>query len=378
MKNTDNDNKNNNGKKKSRSIKKSRDINVESAYIFNSQLFNNSTSKILFLVLGLYLSDKNPNKSTNYSMVLSIVPILYVLFGYNLQYKDVSGYFGIPSLWSPSDGETYGGENDAEYSSGSDFIFQLVFATIAAIISINSFSGPITDNITRAFVIFISVAIYCLTASWSWGGGWLSDAGFLDFAGSSNVFVVGSIISIVFSLLLKPKLGEEPKIMKLTENNALTNILITIGMISFNGGSNLAQGSGADVNAISNVSINTVLAGAGSLLLGIFTGNFNSLPGLVAIAAEPLAPSPILAIVIGVFGSIAYFLGSKLAPIINIDQSNSIGIFLAGIVGTISILFSNSDASLHAQLLGTGALTTFVSVVSYILLYFFNYFRNNF
>ena len=372
-------NKNDNDKKNSRSIKKSRAPDAETAYIFNSQLFNNSTSKILFLVLGLYLSDKNPNKSTNYSMVLSIVPILYVLFGYNLTYSDVNKYFGIPSLWTPNDGETYGGESDATYSSGSDFIFQLVFAIVAVTISINSFSGPITDNITRAFVIFISVAIYCLTTSWSWGGGWLSEAGFLDFSGSSIVFVVGAVISIVFSFLLKPKLGEEPKIMKLTEkNDALTNILITIGMISFNGGSQLAKGSGADATAISNITVNTVLAGASSLLLGIFTGNFNSLPGLVAISAEPLAPSPILAIVVGVLGSIAYFLGSKLAPIINIDEPNSIGIFLAGIVGTFSVIFSNSDASFGAQLYGTGSLTIFVSVVSYILLYFFNLFRNNF
>ena len=123
----------------------------------------------------------------------SIAGIMFAVFGYNLMYMDVSGWIGTISIWGPADElKTFGGENDATYSSGSDWFFQMVFcATAASIVS-----GAVAERIKlKSFFVFVIVLcgfIYPIQGSWSWGGGFLSEAGFLDFAGSGIVHMAGA------------------------------------------------------------------------------------------------------------------------------------------------------------------------------------------
>ena len=115
--------------------------------------------------------------------------------------------------------------------------------------------------------------------------------------------------------------------------------------------------------------MNTILAAGGSILVGLFTGNFNVLGGLVAIAAEPLQTNAYLSFLIGVLGSIVYFLGSILAIKFNIYQPfNAIGILFAGILGTLLVPAINGDTNFLIQLLGTSSITAFTGVFSVVLL----------
>ncbi len=375
-----NNNRKNNNKKNNNN--KKREVSNETAYILNSMLFNSDTWKCFLVIIGLYLLNPDfKTLSTNYSMILGIVPILFLLFGYNLIYGiPAGGYIGTLTQWSD------GSSIDTGYSDSSDWLFQMVFAMIAVTISMGNVLDYTKDNFVRAFVILISVLSYSITTGWQWGGGWLAELGFSDFSGSSLVFVVGAVISTIFSILIGSKVGvfeENGNVSKEiaeklvnADNNFISNILITLGMVGFNKGSQLAQGTEADTNAVNYITVNTILAAGGSILVGfllkVFYPNLNSfsvLGGLAAIAAEPLAPSHGMSIIIGILGSIVYFLGSKLAIGLKIYQPiNAIGILFAGILGTLLVPFTNGDVSFGSQLLGAGSITAFTGVFSVVLL----------
>ena len=143
------------------------------------------------------------------------------------------------------------------------------------------------------------------------------------------------------------------------------------------------MGSAADVTAISNIYINTNLAAAGGVVVAIvltmlfykktdLTMALNgALGGLVAITAEPLAPSPMLAIFIGAVGGLIVVLTIPMLDKFKIDDVvGAIPVHLfAGIWGTIAVIFSNSDATIGAQLYGIFAIGAFTIIASGIAWY---------
>ena len=370
----------------------------ETAYIFNSFSFLVHGFLVMLMAAGFCMLETGLVRAKNAVVqcaknigLYSIAGLMFAFVGYNLMYMDVTGWIGSFALWAPADElKTFGGDKDSTYSSGSDWFFQMVFcATAASIVS-----GAVAERIKlKSFFIFVVVLcgfIYPIQGSWSWGGGFLSEAGFLDFAGSSIVHGVGGWAALTGAIILgarKGKYAEDGSITPMPGSNlplaTLGTFLLWFGWFGFNGGSQLAMGTAADVAAISNIYINTNLAAAGGVVVAIIltmlfykktdlTMALNgALGGLVAITAEPLAPTPMLAIFIGAVGGLIVVLAIPMLDKLKIDDVvGAIPVHLfAGIWGTIAVVFSNSDATIGAQLYGVLSIGAFTIIASTIVWY---------
>ena len=370
----------------------------ETAYILNSFSFLVHGFLVMLMAAGFCMLETGLVRAKNAVVqcaknigLYSIAGLMFAFVGYNLMYMDVTGWIGSFALWAPADElKTFGGDKDSTYSSGSDWFFQMVFcATAASIVS-----GAVAERIKlKSFFIFVVVLcgfIYPIQGSWSWGGGFLSEAGFLDFAGSSIVHGVGGWAALTGAIILgarKGKYAEDGSITPMPGSNlplaTLGTFLLWFGWFGFNGGSQLAMGTAADVAAISNIYINTNLAAAGGVVVAIIltmlfykktdlTMALNgALGGLVAITAEPLAPTPMLAIFIGAVGGLIVVLAIPMLDKLKIDDVvGAIPVHLfAGIWGTIAVVFSNSDATIGAQLYGILSIGAFTIIASTIVWY---------
>ena len=373
---------------------------AETAYILNSFSFLVHGFLVMLMAAGFCMLETGLVRAKNAVVqcaknigLYSIAGIMFALIGYNLMYMDVAentGWIGTFSIWNPSDGTTYGGENDATYSSGSDWWFQMVFcATAASIVS-----GAVAERIKlKAFFVFVILLcgfIYPIQGSWSWGAGFLGGQGFLDFAGSSIVHGVGGWAALTGAIILgarKGKYSNDGSVNPMPGSNlplaTLGTFILWFGWFGFNGGSQLAMGSGADIDAISKIYINTNLAAAGGVVIAlILTMLFykktdltmalnGALGGLVAITAEPLMPSPIAAMLIGAVGGLIVVLTIPMLDKFKIDDVvGAIPVHLfAGIWGTIAVIFTNPDAKLTAQLTGIIAIGAFTIITSAIVWY---------
>jgi Amt family ammonium transporter len=368
---------------------------AETAYILNSLSFLMHGFLVMLMAAGFCMLEAGLVRSKNATVqstknisLYAIAGLMYLLVGYNLMYQDVSGWIGSLAIWSPSDPEFVAGE--ADYASGSDWFFQMVFvATAASIVS-----GAVAERIKLAsFLIFTVVLtgfIYPIQGAWSWGGGFLSEAGFLDFAGSTIVHSVGGWAALTGAVILgarKGKYTEDGKVRPMPGSNlplaTIGTFVLWFGWFGFNGGSQLAMGSAADVAAIANIYINTnVAAAAGVVVALIVTATVygkvdltmclnGALGGLVAITAEPLAPSPVLAMFIGAVGGLLVVLAVPLLDKARIDDVvGAIPVHLvAGIWGTLAVLLSNPDATLIGQLTGIVSVGAFVIITSAIVWY---------
>ncbi|HEX6111488.1 MAG TPA: ammonium transporter, partial [Geminicoccaceae bacterium] len=297
--------------------------------------------------------------------VYSVAGILFYLIGYNLMYSGVDGgYFGSFAIWLPDDSAALAEQSDFSggYAASSDWFFQMVFvATAASIVS-----GTLAERIrVWPFLLFSAVLtgiMYPITGAWQWGGGWLSGLGFSDFAGSTLVHSVGGWAALAGAILLGARNGKfgpggqvYPMLGSSLPLATLGTFILWLGWFGFNGGSQLALGSAADAVAIANIYVNTNLAAAGGVLAAmaltqIMYGKIDltmvlngAIAGLVSITAEPLAPSPGLAILIGAGGGVLAALAVPLLYKLRIDDVvGAIPAHLvAGIWGTIAVPISN-------------------------------------
>ena len=159
------------------------------------------------------------------------------------------------------------------YSDGSDWYFQMVFAaTTASIVS-----GTLAERIKIwPFFLFVAILtgiIYPIEMGWQWGGGWLSEMGFSDFAGSTLVHAAGGAAALAGAIILGPRVGRFTSGKNLLPFAASSIPLATLGTFvlwfgwfGFNGGSQLALGTFTDASAISTIFINTNLAACGGVL----------------------------------------------------------------------------------------------------------------
>ena len=371
------------------------EVDKEVAYIFNSFSFLVHGFLVMLMAAGFCMLETGLVRAKNAVVqcaknigLYSIAGLMFAFVGYNLMYDGVTentGWIGSFNIWSPGEVSV-----DDGYSAGSDWFFQMVFcATAASIVS-----GAVAERVKLSsfliFVVILTGFIYPIQGSWSWGAGFLSGAGFLDFAGSSIVHGVGGWAALTGCLILgarKGKYADDGSVKPMPGSNlplaTLGTFLLWFGWFGFNGGSQLAMGSAADVNDISNIYINTNLAAAGGVVVAIIitmlyykktdlTMALNgALGGLVAITAEPLAPSPMLAIFIGAIGGLIVVVSIPLLDKFKIDDVvGAIPVHLfAGIWGTIAVVFSNSEASLGAQLYGIFAIGLFTVIASGVVWY---------
>jgi len=226
---------------------------------------------------------------------------------------------------------------------------------------------------------------------WQWGGGWLSAAGFSDFAGSTLVHACGGAAALAGIIVLGARTGRfsgsgakmimVPFAASSIPLTTLGTFLLWFGWFGFNGFSQLAMGTFDDVTAISKIAVNTHLAGAagtvtGAVLSRLLGGKTDvimmlngALSGLVAITAEPLAPTPGLAIVIGSIGAVIMYFGTKMLENLGLDDVvGAIPVHMfAGIFGTLVVPLSNKQTAFSTQFLGTLSVCVFSFFLSYLI-----------
>lgn len=280
---------------------------------------------VMFMQPGFALVEAGFTRSKNTSNILmknfmdfAIGSILYWVIGFTLMYGDtVGGFIGIPDLFFMSDGV---GENYADYS---DLFFQTVFCATAATIVSGAMAERTEFKAYLIFTIVISVFIYPISGHWTWGGGWLSELGFHDFAGSSIVHSVGAWVGLAGAAMIGPRIGKYNKKGKpnaIPGHNLLLGALgvfiLWFGWFGFNPGSQLAASGVENAVAIGHIAVTTNLAAAAGAIAAMcvswcrfkrpelsLTLN-GALAGLVAITAGANVVDPVGAVLIGTMAGI--------------------------------------------------------------------------
>ncbi len=368
-------------------------VSAEVGFIFNTLLFLICGFLVMFMAAGFAMLESGMVTSKSVSVICAkniglyaIAGIMFWLVGYNLAYGiPEGGYIGSFTPWSDASAI------DTGYADGSDWFFQMVFCATTVSIC----SGAMAERIKLwPFFLFAAIlagVIYPIVMGWQWGGGWLAEIGFSDFAGSTLVHSTGGAAALAGIMLLGARSGRfdskgNPKALQPFAASSIPLVTIGVfilwlGWFGFNGGSQLALGTFDDAVAISTIFINTNLAACGGVLAaGVITRLMygktdviqmlnGAIGGLVAITAEPLAPSPFAAILIGAVGGMIVVFGTKLLFSFKLDDVvGAIPAHLfAGIWGTLAVPLTNTDATFSAQLIGVLSVNIFVFAVSYIV-----------
>ena len=368
-------------------------ISAEGQYIFNTLGFYLGGVLVAFMAAGFCMLECGLVTTKSVSTIaaknigkFAIASIVFFLCGYNLAYGiPEGGYIGTFKIWSDAS------EIGTGYSDYSDWFYQAMF--VCATVSI--VSGAVAERIKIwPFFIFSAIMaafIYPISMGWQWGGGWLATTGFSDFAGSTLVHACGGAAALAGVIVLGAragrfgKKGETKSLVPFAASSiplvTLGTFLLWFGWFGFNGFSQLAVGTFDDVTAISKIAVNTHLAGAAgtvtaALVTRLIGGKTDiimmlngALAGLVAITAEPLNPSPILAMVIGSIGAIIMYFGTKFLESKHIDDVvGAIPVHMfAGIFGTMVVPISNPDTTFGTQFTGVLAVCVFSFVLSYIV-----------
>ena len=325
--------------------------------------------------------------------------VVFWLFGFGLMFgKSFNGLFGTDLFFFATD--------IAEFQTY--FVFQAMFVATAATI----ISGAVAERLKFVgyliMTIFATGIIYPIVGHWAWSSsylgeamnkGWLAALGFVDFAGSTIVHSVGGWIALSGVLILGPRIGKysEANKGKFTGSSfplaVLGTLILWFGWFGFNGGSN-----GAMDEAVPLILINTFLAAAFGLLTSLiisfalfkkpdpFYVVLGPLAGLVSITAACNSVNSLLAIFIGIIGTIIAIIVHELLNKKEIDDVvGAVPVHLAaGVWGTLAVgIFSNLEIlgtgltrmeQIKAQLIGIGAIGFFSFVSSFIFFKIVNYF----
>ncbi len=369
------------------------DPGLSTQFIFNTLLFLIGGFLVMWMAAGFAMLEAGLVRSKNVSMqclknitLYSVAGIMFWVVGYNMMYAGTTPYFGSPLPYG-MDFTAAGDLDVGSYSSYSDWFFQMVFcATTASIVS-----GTVAERIKFwpfvIFVVFLTGFIYPIVGSWEWGGGFLDQMGFSDFAGSTLVHSTGGWAALMGAIILGPRLGKyvDGKVNPMPGSSiplaTLGVFILWLGWFGFNGASQLAMGTIGDADSVAKIFVNTNLAAAAGVVAAvIFTqiryGKIDvtmalngALAGLVAITAEPLTPSVPASMLVGAIGSLLACLTVPLLDKFKIDDVvGAIPVHLvAGIFGTLVVAVTNSDVSFMPQLIGVIATGVFVCIASGIL-----------
>ncbi|MBN2261813.1 MAG: ammonium transporter [Prolixibacteraceae bacterium] len=339
---------------------------------------------VMFMQPGFAMVEAGFTRSKNTANILmknlmdfAIGSLLYWIIGFTLMYGDsLGGFIGIPDLFFMSDGY---GDN---YSDYADLFFQTVFCATAATIVSGAMAERTEFKAYLIFTIVISVLIYPISGHWTWGGGWLSQMGFHDFAGSSIVHSVGAWVGLAGAAMIGPRIGKYGKNGKpnaIPGHNlvlgALGVFILWFGWFGFNPGSQLAAAGTDNAVALGHIAVTTNLAAAAGAVTAMLVAwirykrptlsiSLNgALAGLVAITAGTDAVDPMGAVAIGILaGLILPFAVEFFDKILKIDDPvGAISVHgVSGAFGTLAVgLFSTSEGLFYghgAKLLGVQAI----------------------
>lgn len=377
----------------------------ESAYAFDffttSMLWTVIAAALVFLMhlgfatleCGLTQSKNTINILFKNTFIISMGILTYAVIGFNTHYP--CGEWSLIANWlsfgSPidlgmgdvpgNDDFSYGGVGLAMTAYG-DFIFQAMFAATGATIV----SGAVAERVKLLpFMIFVTLLVgiaYPVIGSWHWGGGWLSEAGFYDFAGSSVVHAFGGFAALACVMILGPRAGKyvDGKIKPIPGHSmplaAIGVFLLFLGWFGFNGGSVLSANPGP----LGLVFTTTALAGvAGCLAAMTFSWIFLKKPdismalngilaGLVGITAGADSMGPWAAVIVGAIAGVIVVLSIIFFDSIKIDDPvGAISVHgVCGIWGTVAVgIFGG--ASLSTQIIGTLSVSVAAFIFAYVV-----------
>ncbi len=378
---------------------------LELRYALDTFYFLVCGALVMWMAAGFAMLEAGLVRSKNTTEILtknialySIACLMYLLCGYQLMYPGEA----VSSLW-PGLGFLLGADNevaevvaqdpaawyDGSYYSGrADFFFQVVFVAT----SMSIVSGAIAERMKLwpflIFAVFMCGFIYPVQGFWKWGGGFLDEMGFQDFAGSGVVHMAGASAALAGVLLLGPRLGKFSKNGRINPMPGanlplatLGTFILWLGWFGFNGGSELILSNVSEANAVAAIFVNTNTAAAGGVVSAMLLGLImfrktdltlalnGAIAGLVAITAEPLQPSPLLATFIGAVGGVVVVLSIITLDRLKIDDP--VGAISAhgsaGLWGLLAVALSNSDASFVTQLIGAAVIAGWVFFASLIV-----------
>jgi len=347
------------------------------------------------LEAGLVRTKNTTEILTKNVALFAIACIMYLVVGYDLMYGNVTEGSLFPSLGfglggpdNAVDGVVNGGEDAAYYSGRSDYFFQVVFvATAMSIVS-----GAVAERMKLwaflAFAVVMTGVIYPIQGMWSWGGGFLAEAGYSDFAGSGIVHMCGAAAAMAAVIVLGPrkgKYGPNGEVNPIPGANmplaALGMFILWFGWFGFNGGSELKLSNIESANHVAQVFVNTNIAACGGLVGALLLSQLmfgkadltmalnGALAGLVSITADPLSPSAFAAMAIGAIGGLIVVGSIVLLDKLKIDDPvGAISVHgTCGIYGVLAVLATNSDATFVGQITGLGLIFTWTFVASLVL-----------
>ena len=364
---------------------------IQLSYAVDTFYFLIMGALVMFMAPGFAMLEAGMVRSKNTSEILTknvalfaISCVMYLLVGYAIMYGGGGMLIGAENTVDDvlaSGGEVY-------YSARSDFFFQVVFvATAMSIIS-----GAVAERMKLwSFLLFAVVMtgfIYPLQGSWSWGGGFLSDAGFVDFAGSGIVHMCGAAAALAGVLLLGPrqgKYGPNGEINAIQGSNmplaTLGMFILWFGWFGFNGGSELKLSNIDEANAVAQVFVNTNMAAAGGLIAALILARImfgkadltmalnGALAGLVSITAEPLSGTNVESMLIGAVGGILVVLSIVGLDKMRIDDPvGAISVHgTCGIWGLMAVLITTEGATLTGQLTGLATILGFTFAAALVV-----------
>jgi Amt family ammonium transporter len=371
------------------------------AYALDTFYFLLSGALVMWMAAGFAMLEAGLVRAKNTTEILTknvllyaIASVMYLAIGYNLMYINNSWSGVIPDFGfligdeNTADAVIAGGDDAPYYSARSDFFFQVVFvATGMSIIS-----GAVAERMKLmaflAFAVIFTGFIYPIQGSWSWGGGFLSEAGFSDFAGSGIVHMCGAAAALAGVLVLgarKGKYGPNGEINAIPGANmplaTLGTFILWLGWFGFNGGSELMVSNVDESNAVAQVFLNTNMAAAGGALAAAIVAKLKfgkadlsmalngALAGLVAITADPLSPTAQMATIIGAIGGVIVVFSILSLDRLKIDDPvGAISVHgVVGIWGLFAVLLSNGDATFGGQIIGIVSIFAFTFVASLVV-----------
>jgi Amt family ammonium transporter len=373
---------------------------IELAYALDTFYFLISGALVMWMAAGFAMLEAGMVRAKNTAEILlknvalyAIACVMYLVLGYSIMYGDpVSSLLpgigiGLPAE-NTAEAVLGGGEGAPYYANHADFFFQVVFvATAMSIVS-----GAVAERMRLwsflAFAVVMTAVIYPIQGFWHWGGGFLSDLGFADFAGSGVVHLAGATAALVGVALVGPRHGrydDEGRPRALPGANmpvaALGTFVLWLGWFGFNGGSQLAVSSIGDANAVAHIFVNTNAAAAGGVLAALVTARLRfgkadltmalngALAGLVAITAEPAAPGALLATAIGAIGGVIVVFAIIAVDRLRLDDPvGAISVHgIAGIWGLLVVPLSNDGAALWVQAVGIAVIVAWVGLTSLVV-----------
>ncbi len=369
---------------------------LETNYALDTLYMLMTAVLVMFMACGFSMLESGMVRAKNTAEILtknvalySIACIMYLFVGYHIMYVGGADGGGVLPSFGLLIGEENSAVGDSTYSLRADYFFQVVFvATAMSIVS-----GAVAERMKLwAFLIFAVVLtgfIYPIQGMWKWGGGFLDEYGFLDFAGSGVVHLCGAVAALTGVLFLgarRGKYGPSGEVHALPGCNmplaTLGMFILWFGWFGFNGGSELIISNFEEANVVAQIFVNTNIAACGGLIVALILARAvfgkadltmalnGALAGLVSITAEPAAGSASLALFTGAVGGAIVF-GSIIVMDRYLKIDDPVGAIsvhgVCGIWGLLAVCYTNPDATIDAQLLGIVSIIGFVGIATAIV-----------